>query len=123
MSGTAVRAVMPALLLTVLLIGSVPGSLAAQTTIYVDDAAPGDPGPGDPLVSDPLEDGSLDHPYDAIQEGIAAAVNGDEVVVGPDLPDGDTAGAEPLASALRAEIVVRPLDGPACGIGRVDRPP
>ncbi len=51
----------------------------AQTTWYVDDDAPGDPGPGDPTVSDPLEDGSEEHPFDAIQEGIDAAVAGDTV--------------------------------------------
>jgi hypothetical protein len=48
---------------------------------YVDDDAPNDPGPGDPLVSDPLEDGSAEHPFDAIQEGINAAVDGDTVLV------------------------------------------
>ena len=53
----------------------------AQQTIYVDDNAPTDPGPGDPSVSDPNEDGSAAHPFDAIQEGINTAVNGDEVVV------------------------------------------
>ncbi|MBN1917726.1 MAG: right-handed parallel beta-helix repeat-containing protein, partial [Verrucomicrobia bacterium] len=50
-------------------------------TMYVDDDAPNDPGPGDPGVSDPLEDGSEDHPFDAIQEGINAAVAGDTVLV------------------------------------------
>ena len=53
----------------------------AQITWYVDDDAPGDPGPGDPLVSDPDEDGSAEHPFDAIQEGIDAAVPGDTVLV------------------------------------------
>ncbi|HUW83046.1 MAG TPA: right-handed parallel beta-helix repeat-containing protein [Phycisphaerae bacterium] len=53
----------------------------AQTTWYVDDDAPGDPGAGDPTVSDPNEDGSADHPFDAIGEGINAAVNGDTVLV------------------------------------------
>jgi hypothetical protein len=52
-----------------------------QTTWYVDDNAPNDPGPGDPSVSDPDEDGSPEHPFDAIQEGIDAAVNGDTVLV------------------------------------------
>jgi predicted outer membrane repeat protein len=51
--------------ITVALCGS-----AQATTVYVDDDAPGDPGPGDPTVSDPLEDGSPEHPFDAIQEGI-----------------------------------------------------
>jgi parallel beta-helix repeat protein len=51
-------------------------------TIYVDDNAPNDPGPGAPWVSDPLEDGTSDHPYDAIQEGINAAADGvDDVLV------------------------------------------
>ncbi|MBU0640104.1 MAG: right-handed parallel beta-helix repeat-containing protein [Planctomycetes bacterium] len=52
-----------------LAVGAAPG----QTTWYVDDDAPNDPGPGDPTVSDPDEDGSADHPFDAIQEGINAA--------------------------------------------------
>ena len=54
---------------------------AAARTIYVDDDAPGDPGPGNPAVSDPLEDGSATHPYDAIQQGINAAIAGDTVQV------------------------------------------
>ena len=58
-----------------------PAPANGGAVIYVDDDAPNDPGPGDPLVSDPEEDGSVDHPYDAIQEGIDAAVGGDEVVV------------------------------------------
>ena len=52
-----------------------------QTTWYVDDDGAGDLGAGDPLVSDPLEDGSAGHPFDAIQEGIDAAVGGDTVMV------------------------------------------
>jgi len=53
----------------------------AQTTWHVDDDGPGDPCPGDPNCSDPLEDGSADHPFDAIQEGIDVAVDGDTVLV------------------------------------------
>ncbi|MBN2563580.1 MAG: right-handed parallel beta-helix repeat-containing protein [Phycisphaerae bacterium] len=56
------------------------GIARSQTTWYVDDDAPNDPGPGDPTVSDPDEDGSADHPFDAIQEGIDAAWPGHEVV-------------------------------------------
>ncbi|MHC4545521.1 MAG: hypothetical protein ACYTDW_14210, partial [Planctomycetota bacterium] len=39
---------------------------------YVDDDAPDDPGPGDPDISDPLENGSVQHPFDSIQEAIDA---------------------------------------------------
>jgi hypothetical protein len=49
--------------------------------IYVDDNAPNDPGPSDCLVSDPNEDGSLEHPFDAIQEAIDVSVEGDTVIV------------------------------------------
>ena len=52
-----------------------------QTTWHVDDDAPQDPGPGDPAVSDPNEDGSAGHPFDAIQEAIDAASDGDTVLV------------------------------------------
>ncbi len=55
----------------------------AQTTRYVDDDAADDPGPNDSSISDPLEDGTLAHPYDAIQEAIGASVNGDEIIVQP----------------------------------------
>ena len=67
----------------VLLIGvlAAAGDACAQTTWYVDDDAPGDAGLGDPTVSDPNENGSAAHPFDAIQEGIDAAVNGDTVLV------------------------------------------
>lgn len=55
----------------------------AQATWYVDDDAPGDPAPGDPAISDPLEDGSAEHPFDEIQEGVDATVDGDVVFVRP----------------------------------------
>ena len=45
------------------------GIAHAQTTWYVAN------------VSDPNEDGTADHPFDAIQEAIVAAVNGDDVQV------------------------------------------
>ena len=48
---------------------------------YVDDDAPGDPGPGDPLSSDPAEDGTAAHPFDTIAEAVAAASDGDMVLV------------------------------------------
>jgi hypothetical protein len=49
--------------------------------LYVDDNAPNDPGPSDPTVSDSGEDGSAEHPFDAIQEAINAAYEGDVVIV------------------------------------------
>ena len=49
--------------------------------IYVDDNALGDPGPGEPALSDPFEDGSAEHPFDAVQEAIDTAVSGDTVLI------------------------------------------
>jgi hypothetical protein len=49
--------------------------------IYVDADAACDPGPRDPAVSDPDEDGSAEHPFDAVQQAIDAAVAGDTVIV------------------------------------------
>ena len=60
---------------------SLASAAPAQTIWYVDDDAPNDPGPGDPNVSDPDEDGSPQHPFDAIQEGIDAAQVDDTVLV------------------------------------------
>jgi predicted outer membrane repeat protein len=67
--------------LSVIALGLAAPEVQAQTTWYVDDNAPNDPGPGDPSVSDPFEDGSPEHPFDAIQEGIDAATNADTVLV------------------------------------------
>jgi len=61
----------------------IAGMGSAQTTWFVDDDAPNDPGPNDPLISDPLEDGSANHPFDMIQEGIDHALDGDTVLVAP----------------------------------------
>jgi len=48
---------------------------------YVDNDGPGDPRPDDPAVSDPDEDGSIEHPFDAIQEAIDMAFSQDTVVI------------------------------------------
>lgn len=53
--------------------------------LFVDSDALGDPGPNDPLVSDPAEDGSLEHPFDTIQEALAVAAPGTTIVVQPGL--------------------------------------
>jgi hypothetical protein len=42
--------------------------------LYVDDNGPGDPGPGNPMVSDPGENGTSQHPFDAIREAVNAAI-------------------------------------------------
>jgi hypothetical protein len=52
-------------------------------TLYVDDNALGDPGPNDLDVSDPNEDGSMDHPFDSIQEAIEDANDFDTIQVAP----------------------------------------
>lgn len=49
--------------------------------VVADDDGPADPLPGDPALSDPAEDGSLAHPYDAIQEALDEATNGMMVLV------------------------------------------
>ncbi len=64
--------------------GTLHASFApALRCIYVDDDAPADPMPGDAAGSDPAEDGTADHPFDMIQEGIDAAVDGQCVLVCP----------------------------------------
>jgi len=50
---------------------------------HVDDNGAYDPGPGDLTVSDPLEDGSIDHPFDSIQEAINGAGMGNMITVFP----------------------------------------
>jgi len=55
--------------------------LAEAAIIHVDDDALADPGPGEPVLSDPYEDGSAEHPFDAVQEAIDAAVSGDTVLI------------------------------------------
>ncbi|GAG97396.1 unnamed protein product, partial [marine sediment metagenome] len=49
--------------------------------IFVDDDAPHDPAPGDPAIGDPNENGSWQHPFDSIQEGIDAAEEMETVTV------------------------------------------
>ena len=77
--------------------------------LYVDDNAPSDPGPGDPTISDPLEDGSADHPYDAIQETINAAWHGDTIIVRDGTYTGD--GNRDIDFGGKA-ITVRSENGP-----------
>jgi len=66
----------------------VSGNVAQDTTAvqvsfvwYVDDDAALDPAPGDPSAGDPAEDGSPDHPFDAIQEAIHHGLDWDTIIV------------------------------------------
>lgn len=81
--------------------------LAAQATISLDDDAPGDPAPGDPTVSDPLEDGSLAHPFDALDEAVDAAQAGDILL----LEDGIYRGSGNRGVGLSATITIRSRNG------------
>jgi len=78
-------------------------------TLYVDDDALNDPGPDDPNVSDPNEDGSLEHPFDSIQEAIDKSFIGGTVIVLPGTYTGK--GNRDIDFCGRA-IVVRSQEGP-----------
>jgi Leucine-rich repeat (LRR) protein len=53
--------------------------------VHVDDDHSGDPGPRNPALSDPQEDGSPEHPFDALQKAIARMGEGATAVVHPGL--------------------------------------
>ncbi len=59
--------------------------LDLSNTLFVDDTGPGDPRPGDPAGGDPLENGTMEHPFDTIQEAIDAAREGMSIFVRPGL--------------------------------------
>jgi hypothetical protein len=73
---------------TTIAVGSARSTLKASflsrmDTIYVDDDASDDPRLYTSMVSDPQENGTPEHPFDAIQEGIDVARDGSIVVVRP----------------------------------------
>ncbi len=49
--------------------------------LYVDDDAASDPGPGDATVGDLYENGTMNHPFDTIQEAIDEAQDGCWIIV------------------------------------------
>ncbi len=53
------------------------------STLYVDDDARGDPGPWDQDRSDPDEDGTIEHPFDRIQEALEVARDNSVILVRP----------------------------------------
>ncbi len=55
--------------------------VTAVQWLYVDADAVSDPGPNDLASSDPDEEGTLEHPYDSIQEAIEVARDGDQIFV------------------------------------------
>lgn len=65
-----------------------PDDCDADAVWHVNDDAPADPAPGDPSTSDPAEDGSAGHPFDAIQEAIDHAQDGDAILVSAGTYDG-----------------------------------
>ncbi len=69
--------------------GFLTQELYAGRTWYADDDAPDDPCCGNPDYSDPCEDGTTEHPFDAIQEAIDIANDGDTVIVLPGTYTGD----------------------------------
>jgi len=92
----------------VLLLGWGAEGVFAES-LYVDDDAPADPGPHVVSISDPQEDGSPEHPFDAIQEAVDAARDGDTVVV----LDGEYRGEGNRDINFHGKpIVVRSLNGP-----------
>ncbi len=66
----------------------IPDDCEVNRIVWVDDDAANDPGPGSPGLSDPLENGTLSHPFDAVQEGIESTLAGDIVIVSEGTYDG-----------------------------------
>ncbi|MHC4500613.1 MAG: right-handed parallel beta-helix repeat-containing protein, partial [Planctomycetota bacterium] len=84
-------------------------SPVGEDLFYVDDDAPGDPCHGNPDLSDPNENGTADHPFDAIQEAIDEASGGDTIMVLDGIYSG--AGNRDIDLLGRA-ITVRSENGP-----------
>lgn len=95
--------------------------LIPPAPVFVDDDAVNDPAGGDPTISDPFEIGSSEHPFDAIQEAINYAVDGETVIV---LSGTYTGGGNRDLDFKGKAITLRSQNGPSecivnCeGIGR-----
>ncbi len=91
----------------------VPDACEPVVILYVDDNGPHDPGSSDPSVSDPDEDGSLEHPYDAIQEALDAAPTGAHEIVTVQVADGVYVGAGNRDLSLGGKVLtLRSQNGP-----------
>ncbi|MBN2270675.1 MAG: SUMF1/EgtB/PvdO family nonheme iron enzyme [Sedimentisphaerales bacterium] len=64
------------------------GDPNCSSVLYVDNDAPNDPEPDNPEISDELECGSQEHPFDAIQEAVSYAFDGDTIIVLPGVYSG-----------------------------------
>jgi len=69
-------------------VNGVPDDCEPHVIIYVDDDGPNDPAPSDPSISDPDENGTPEHPYDAIQEALNVAPAGAAEIVSILVADG-----------------------------------
>ncbi len=57
--------------------------VSQRDELYVDDDASSDPKPGNAQSGDPEEDGTVEHPFDSIQEAIGVAKSGASILVCP----------------------------------------
>jgi hypothetical protein len=86
--------------------------------VFVDDDALNDPSPNDSDVYDPLADGTIIHPFDAIQTAIDAATNGVTILITNGLYFG--AGNYDLDTNGK-EVTIRSWNGPAVTIINSDK--
>ena len=71
-----------------MILASLAGT-ASGTTWYVDDNGPGDFWPNNCNLSDSQENGTQLHPFDSIEEAVAAAADGDTIVIRRGLYEGE----------------------------------
>jgi len=82
--------------------------LSDVSPLQVDDDSPNDPFPNDSERGDPMENGSGEHPYDAIQEAVDAAQAGDVVF----LRNGVFSMAGNVSVVVTNQVVITSESGP-----------